>query len=203
MRLAGKHALVTGAQQGIGRATVLALAREGADVAINWLDDKAAAERLAGEVKAAGRKAFTTQGDVSKSKEVDRMVADADAALGGLDVLVNNAGVFPRSPFLDLSESEWDQVLDINLKGSFLCAQAVARRMVADGRRGAIVNISSSSVRGNALGVHYGAGPCRQRNPGQCGCPGDYRYGTTALPVFGKRNAGAIAAGAVGQHGAT
>jgi NAD(P)-dependent dehydrogenase (short-subunit alcohol dehydrogenase family) len=157
MRLAGKHALVTGAQQGIGRATVLALAREGADVAINWLDDKAAAERLAGEVKAAGRKAFTTQGDVSKSKEVDRMVADADAALGGLDVLVNNAGVFPRSPFLDLSESEWDQVLDINLKGSFLCAQAVARRMVADGRRGAIVNISSSSVRGNALGVHYAA----------------------------------------------
>jgi 3-oxoacyl-[acyl-carrier protein] reductase len=157
MRLAGKHALVTGAQQGIGRATVLALAREGADVAINWLDDKAAAERLAGEVKAAGRKAFTTQGDVSKSKDVDRMVADADAALGGLDVLVNNAGVFPRSPFLDLSESEWDQVLDINLKGSFLCAQAVARRMVADGRRGAIVNISSSSVRGNALGVHYAA----------------------------------------------
>jgi NAD(P)-dependent dehydrogenase (short-subunit alcohol dehydrogenase family) len=157
MRLAGKHALVTGAQQGIGRATVLALAREGADVAINWLDDRAAAERLAGEVKAAGRKAFTTQGDVSKSKEVDRMVADADAALGGLDVLVNNAGVFPRSPFLDLSESEWDQVLDINLKGSFLCAQAVARRMVADGRRGAIVNISSSSVRGNALGVHYAA----------------------------------------------
>ncbi len=157
MRLAGKHALVTGAQQGIGRATVLALAREGADVAINWLDDRAAAERLAGEVKAAGRKAFTTQGDVSKSKDVDRMVADADAALGGLDVLVNNAGVFPRSPFLDLSESEWDQVLDINLKGSFLCAQAVARRMVADGRRGAIVNISSSSVRGNALGVHYAA----------------------------------------------
>ena len=157
MRLAGKHALVTGAQQGIGRATVLALAREGADVAINWLDDRAAAERLAGEVRAAGRKAFTTQGDVSKSKEVDRMVADADAALGGLDVLVNNAGVFPRSPFLDLSESEWDQVLDINLKGSFLCAQAVARRMLADGRRGAIVNISSSSVRGNALGVHYAA----------------------------------------------
>jgi 3-oxoacyl-[acyl-carrier protein] reductase len=157
MRLAGKHALVTGAQQGIGRATVLALAREGADVAINWLDDRAAAERLAGEVRAAGRKAFTTQGDVSKSKEVDRMVADADAALGGLDVLVNNAGVFPRSPFLDLSESEWDQVLNINLKGSFLCAQAVACRMVACGRLGAIVNISSSSVRGNALGVHYAA----------------------------------------------
>ena len=157
MRLADKHALVTGAQQGIGRATVLALAREGADVAINWLDDRPAADRLAEEVEAIGRKAFTVQGDVSNSKEVKRMVSSANAALGGLDILVNNAGVFPRSPFLDLVESEWDQVLDINLKGSFLCAQAVAHRMVADGRGGAIVNISSSSVRGNPLGVHYAA----------------------------------------------
>ena len=157
MRLADKRALVTGAQQGIGRATVLALAHEGADVAINWLDDRPAADRLAEEVEAMGRKAFTVQGDVSNSKEVNRMVASAYAALGGLDILVNNAGVFPRSPFLDLAESEWDQVLDINLKGSFLCAQAVAHRMVADGRRGAIVNISSSSVRGNPLGVHYAA----------------------------------------------
>ena len=157
MRLADKRALVTGAQQGIGRATVLALAREGADVAINWLDDRPAADRLAEEVEAMGRKAFTVQGDVSNSKEVNRMVSSAYAALGGLDILVNNAGVFPRSPFLDLAESEWDQVLDINLKGSFLCAQAVAHRMVADGRRGAIINISSSSVRGNPLGVHYAA----------------------------------------------
>jgi NAD(P)-dependent dehydrogenase (short-subunit alcohol dehydrogenase family) len=157
MRLAGKHALVTGAQQGIGRATVLALAREGADVAINWLDDRPAADKLAQDVEAIGRKAFTVQGDVSNSKEVNRMVSSACAALGGLDILVNNAGVFPRSPFLDLAESEWDQVLDINLKGSFLCAQAVAHRMVADGRGGAIVNISSSSVRGNPLGVHYAA----------------------------------------------
>jgi 3-oxoacyl-[acyl-carrier protein] reductase len=157
MRLADKRALVTGAQQGIGRATVLALAREGADVAINWLDDRPAADRLAEEVEAIGRKAFTVQADVSNSKEVNRMVSSAYAALGGLDILVNNAGVFPRSPFLDLAESEWDQVLDINLKGSFLCAQAVAHRMVADGRSGAIVNISSSSVRGNPLGVHYAA----------------------------------------------
>jgi NAD(P)-dependent dehydrogenase (short-subunit alcohol dehydrogenase family) len=157
MRLAGKRALVTGAQQGIGRATVLALAREGADVAINWLDDRAAADRLATEVKALGRSAFTVQGDVSNSEDVNRMVASAHSALGGLDILVNNAGVFPRSSFLELTENEWDQVLRINLKGSFLCAQTVARRMVAEGRRGAIVNISSSSVRGNPLGVHYSA----------------------------------------------
>ena len=157
MRLAGKHALVTGAQQGIGRATVLALAREGADVAINWLDDRAAVDRLAAEVKSMGRNAFTVQGDVSNIKDVNRMVDAAYAALGGLDILVNNAGVFPRSPFLELAENEWDHVLSINLKGSFLCAQAIARRMVGDGRRGAIVNIFSSSVRGNPLGVHYAA----------------------------------------------
>jgi len=157
MRLAGKHALVTGAQQGIGRATVLALAREGADVAINWLDDRTAVDRLAAEVKSMGRNAFTVQGDVSNIKDVNRMVDAAYAALGGLDILVNNAGVFPRSPFLELAENEWDHVLSINLKGSFLCAQAIARRMVGDGRRGAIVNISSSSVRGNPLGVHYAA----------------------------------------------
>jgi NAD(P)-dependent dehydrogenase (short-subunit alcohol dehydrogenase family) len=157
MKLAGKRALVTGAQQGIGRATVLALARAGADVAINWLDDQAATDRLAGEVKKAGRNAFTVQGDVSNSKDVERMVAAAHAALGGIDILVNNAGVFPRSPFLELAETQWDHVIDVNLKGTFLCTQAVARRMVADGRGGAIVSLSSSSVRGNPLGVHYAA----------------------------------------------
>lgn len=155
MRLAGKRALVTGAQQGIGRATVLALAREGADVAINWLDGEAAAGTLAGEVRSLGRRAVTVQGSVASATEVARFVAEASDALGGLDILVNNAGVFPRSAFLDLAEAEWDQVLGVNLKGSFLVAQAVARRMVAAGTRGAIVNISSSSVRGHPLGVHY------------------------------------------------
>lgn len=157
MQLAGKRSLVTGAQQGIGRATVIGLAKAGADVAINWLDDKAAAESVADEVRKLGRVAVLVQGSVGSSGEVNRIVAEAHAGLGGIDVLVNNAGVFPRSPFLELSEAEWDQVLGINLKGSFLVAQAVARRMLADGRRGAIVNLSSSSVRGHALGVHYAA----------------------------------------------
>lgn len=157
MQLAGKRSLVTGAQQGIGRATVIGLAKAGADVAINWLDDKAAAESVADEVRKLGRVAVLVQGSVGSSGEVNRIVAEAHAGLGGIDVLVNNAGVFPRSPFLELSEAEWDQVLGINLKGSFLVAQAVARRMLADGRRGAIVNLSSSSVRGHVLGVHYAA----------------------------------------------
>jgi 3-oxoacyl-[acyl-carrier protein] reductase len=157
MRLEGKRALVTGAQQGIGRAAVLALAREGADVAINWFEKETEAKQLAEEVRALKRSSLTVQGDVSKGVDVTRLVDEAYRGLGGLDILINNAGVFPRSPFLQLTEAEWDHVLDVNLKGSFLVAQAVARKMVADGTKGAIVNLSSSSVRGHVLGVHYAA----------------------------------------------
>ena len=134
LELEGRCAFVTGAQQGIGRATGLALAKAGADVCINWLDDRAAAEGLAAEVAALGRKAPLVQGSVATSDEVARIVGEADTALGGIDVLINNAGIFPRSQFLELAETEWDHVLGVNLKGSFLVAQAVARRMVASGR---------------------------------------------------------------------
>lgn len=157
MTLHTKKALVTGAQQGIGSATALALARAGADVAINWLDNRDAADSVAREVSALGRKATLVQGSVGDKASAERIVAEAHAGLGSIDVLVNNAGVFPRSKFLELAEAEWDQVLGVNLKGSFLVAQAVAKRMVAEGRKGAIVNISSSSVRGHPLGVHYAA----------------------------------------------
>lgn len=157
MRLAGKVALVTGAQQGIGRAIAVALAREGADVAVNFLDDRAAGERVAGLVRGLGRKAIAVEGDVARIRDVEAMVAAVGSGLGPPDVLVNNAGVFPRSEFLELAEREWDHVLGVNLKGSFLCAQATARAMVAAGRPGAIVNISSSAIRGDARGVHYSA----------------------------------------------
>jgi NAD(P)-dependent dehydrogenase (short-subunit alcohol dehydrogenase family) len=155
MRLEGKVALVTGAQQGIGRAIAVALARDGADVGVNFLDDASAAEGVAGEIRGLGRRAITVQGDVSQAASVESMVKTVVDALGPPDVLVNNAGVFPRAAFLELPEREWDHVLGINLKGSFLCAQAVARALVAAGRPGAIVNISSSAVRGDPRGVHY------------------------------------------------
>ncbi len=157
LALAGKRALVTGAQQGIGKASVLALAGGGASVAINWLDDAAAADAIAAEVREIGGDAVTVQGSVADKTEASRIVAEASDGLGGLDVVVNNAGVFPRSEFLDLDDAEWDHVLGVNLKGSFLIAQAAARQMVANGTPGAIVNISSSSVRGHVLGVHYSA----------------------------------------------
>jgi NAD(P)-dependent dehydrogenase (short-subunit alcohol dehydrogenase family) len=153
----GRVALVTGAQQGIGRATAVALARAGADVALNYLDDRAATEKAASEIRAMGRRALLVQADISRAAEVDAMVAAVGQGLGVPDILVNNAGVYPRSPFLELAEREWDFVLGVNLKGSFLCAQAVARALVAAGRRGAIINIASQAIRGAPLGVHYTA----------------------------------------------
>ena len=139
MRLAGKIALVTGAQQGIGRGIALALAREGADVGINCLDDWTAAERVAVDIRGLGRRTVVVAGDVSRAADAQAMVDAVDRDLGGLDVLVNNAGVFPRVDFLAMRESDWDHVLDVNLKGGFLCAQAAARAMIAGHRAGAIV----------------------------------------------------------------
>jgi NAD(P)-dependent dehydrogenase (short-subunit alcohol dehydrogenase family) len=157
MRLVGKVALVTGAQQGIGRAVAVALAREGADVGVNYLDDRQAAERVAGEVRGASRRACLVPGDVARANDAEAMVSAVARELGTPAILVNNAGVFPRVDFLAMSEADWDHVLDVNLKGSFLCAQAAARRMVDAGLSGAIVNLSSVAMRGTPLGVHYAA----------------------------------------------
>jgi len=157
MRLRGKIALVTGAQQGIGRGIALAFAREGADVAVNYLDDRAAAEKVMQEVYAAGQRAVLVQADVARPTDAQTMVAQVLSELGGLDVLVNNAGVYPRVPFLEMRETDWDLVLDVNLKGGFFCAQAAARAMVAAGRRGSIINMASQAIRGAVRGVHYSA----------------------------------------------
>ncbi|HZQ38669.1 MAG TPA: SDR family NAD(P)-dependent oxidoreductase [Dehalococcoidia bacterium] len=150
--------LVTGAQQGIGAATALAFARTGAAVAINWLDDADGAERVADGVRDTGGRAMLVQGDVSRAGDVHRLVESAERELGPVDVLVNNAGIFPRSPFLDITEAEYDRVLGVNLKGTFLCAQSVARRLAALGLEGAIICISSQAAyRGSVRGAHYTA----------------------------------------------
>ena len=155
MRLAGKVALVTGAQQGIGRAIALAYGREGASVVVNYLDDQAAAGAVAAQIRACGCQAVVIQGDVSHAEDVQQMI-EAGTALGGIDILVNNAGIFPRVEFLAMSEGQWDAVLNVNLKGTFLCTQAVARQLVARGQHGAVINLASGAAfRSSPRGVHY------------------------------------------------
>jgi NAD(P)-dependent dehydrogenase (short-subunit alcohol dehydrogenase family) len=156
MQCAGKIVLVTGAQQGIGAAMAQEFATAGADVAINWLDDEAAMQRVVQMVRAAGRRALPVQADVTQIAAVRAMVASVERDLGPVDILVNNAGVFPRVPFLDMTERDWDYVLDVNLKGAAFCAQAVAQAMVAAARPGALINLTSGAAyRGSPRGVHY------------------------------------------------
>jgi NAD(P)-dependent dehydrogenase (short-subunit alcohol dehydrogenase family) len=156
MQCAGKVVLVTGAQQGIGRATALAFAEAGADVAVNWLDNADAARQVAEIVRGKGRRCETVQANVARQAQVAAMVETAEKALGPIDVLVNNAAVFPRVPFLEMTEDDWDYVLDVNLKGSFFCAQAAAKSMVTRGRAGAIINLTSGAAyRGSPRGTHY------------------------------------------------
>jgi NAD(P)-dependent dehydrogenase (short-subunit alcohol dehydrogenase family) len=158
MQLGGKVVLVTGAQQGIGRAMALEFAAAGADVAINWLDQESAAQAIAGQLRAQGRRALLVQGDIGRLEHVQAMVSSAREGLGPIDVLINNAGVFPRVPFLDMTERDWDYVVDVNLKGSCFCAQYVARTMISTGRPGSIINIASgAALRGSPRGVHYSA----------------------------------------------
>ena len=156
--LAGKAALVTGAQQGIGAAIAIALAQAGADVAINYLDGLADAEAVAAAVRATGQRALLVPGDVSSSGGPAALVDATVAAFGKIDILVNNAGVFPRVPFLEMKESDWDFVHSINLKATCFCAQAAARSMVAAGIQGTIVSLASSAIFGaSPRGVHYAA----------------------------------------------
>lgn len=158
MKLAGKVALVTGAQQGIGAAIARALAGEGADVALTWLDDQAGAEAVAADIRKAGCRAHLIEVDVARLPEIEAMVAETVQTLGTPDVLVNNAGVYPRVPLLEMRESDWDHVLDINLKAGCFATIAVAKALIAAGRKdGAVINLSSSAVRGTVRGVHYSA----------------------------------------------
>jgi len=155
MRCEGKIVLVTGAQRG-GRAVALRFAHEGADVALNFLDDQPAAEAGAAQIAALGRRCCVIQGDISQPAEVRRLVATAERELGPIDVLVNNAGIFPRAPFLELTEETWDAVLDTNLKGTFVCAQEVTRRMVAAQRPGVVINLASGApYRGSLRATAY------------------------------------------------
>jgi NAD(P)-dependent dehydrogenase (short-subunit alcohol dehydrogenase family) len=156
--LTGKAALVTGAQQGIGAAIAIALAKQGADVAINYLDGLAEAEAVAAAVRAAGQLAVLVPGDVSAADAPGKLVDATVAAFGKIDILVNNAGVFPRVPFLDMTVADWDFVHTINLRATCFIAQAAARAMIAARIQGSIVSLASSAIFGaSPRGVHYAA----------------------------------------------
>ncbi len=155
MRLAGKVALVTGAQQGIGKAVALGFGREGADVVVNYLDDQVAGEAIVKSIRESGRRATAVPGSVAQLGDVRAMV-EAGSAFGGIDILVNNAGIFPRVDFLQMTEAQWDEVLNVNLKGTFFCTQTVVRHLVEHGRPGAVINLASSAAfRSSPRGVHY------------------------------------------------
>ena len=142
--LADRVALVTGGGRGVGQGIALALARAGARVGINYSRSRDAAEETAAEIRRLGGDAMTVRADVSVSAEVSTMIREVVDRLGTLDVLVNNAGVQTWSPLLEVTEADWDRVIDVNLKGCFLCTQAAARYM-KDRGGGAIVNIGSGS----------------------------------------------------------
>ncbi|MFO1398690.1 MAG: SDR family NAD(P)-dependent oxidoreductase [Burkholderiales bacterium] len=146
MELEGKVAIVTGAGRGIGEGIARVLAREGARVVVNNDRNRADAERVVEAITAAGGQAIAIRADVSRKSDVEALVAQTLAAFGTIDILVNNAGIeVPPSLVRDLPEAQWDRVLGVNLKGAFLCAQAVLPTMMAN-RRGKIVNIASTAA---------------------------------------------------------
>jgi NAD(P)-dependent dehydrogenase (short-subunit alcohol dehydrogenase family) len=140
--LEGQVALVTGAAKRIGRSIALRLAAEGADVVVNYATSKAEAEELVREIQGSGRRAIAVEANVSRRAHVQKLFAAAEKEFGRLDILVNNAGMFFAAKFEELTEEQWDRIMNANLKSQFLCAQAAAPIMKRQGR-GRIINLSS------------------------------------------------------------
>jgi 3-oxoacyl-[acyl-carrier protein] reductase len=153
----GKIALVTGASRGIGQATALALARHGADVAVNYREQAEGARHTLEQVQALGRKALVVQADVSRAADVERMVGEVERGLGPVDILVNNAGWARHQALEEITEEDWDLVVGVNLKSVFLVTRALLPGMRERGW-GRVVNISSGAAQtGGIVGIHYTA----------------------------------------------
>ncbi|MBW4542401.1 MAG: 3-oxoacyl-[acyl-carrier-protein] reductase [Myxacorys chilensis ATA2-1-KO14] len=156
-QLQGKVAIVTGASRGIGRATALALAAEGAQVVVNYASSSGAAESVVEEITAMGGQAIAIAADVSKADQVDALINTTMEKWGRIDVLVNNAGITRDTLLLRMKPEEWQAVIDLNLTGVFLCTKAVSKIMLKQ-RSGRIVNITSvAGQMGNAGQANYSA----------------------------------------------
>jgi 3-oxoacyl-[acyl-carrier protein] reductase len=157
MDFTGKVALVTGGSRGIGRATALALARGGADVLVNYLQNRDAATEVVERIQSFGRRSMAVRADVGNQSEVDGLFAQLDKAFGSLDILINNAGTGSLIPLEKITLDFWESILRVDLTGPFLCTQAAAHRMISK-RYGRIVNISSlGAVRGIDVDPTYTA----------------------------------------------
>jgi len=155
--LKNRVALVTGGSRGIGAAVAIALVKAGADVAVNYRKRADAANAVCGEITGTGRKAIAVQADVSVAADVKRMIAEVEERLGGIDILVNNAAIAHPRKLEDITETEWDEVLTVNLKSVFLVTQSVVGEM-RQRKWGRIINLSSVAAQtGGAVGAHYAA----------------------------------------------
>jgi glucose 1-dehydrogenase len=143
MKLDGKVALVTGSSQGIGAAIAIRLASEGAKIIINYRSDLEEAKGVLNKVEATGGQAYIVRADVSKLEEINNLVREGIDRFSKIDILVNNAGIEKRADFWDVTEEDYDKVVDINLKGVFFATQAVVKHLKETGRSGKIINISS------------------------------------------------------------
>ena len=158
--LGGKNAFVTGSSRGIGSGIAKALATAGANVAVNCVSNTEKCDLISMEIKNMGKDSFSTQGDVSKKADVERIFSQVKEKWGHLDILVNNAGVIDYADFESITEEQWDRVIDINLKGQFLCSQEAVKLMKVNSW-GRIINIASISSGGVGIGFksisHYTA----------------------------------------------
>lgn len=157
LELTGKIALVTGSSRGIGRAIALALAKQGVDVGINYRDRADDAEQVRKQIEKNGRRCVTLQADVSDPSQVARMVETVQKTMGSVSILVNNAGIARPRALEAITEADWDEAMEVNLKSVFLVTQAVLPGMRA-GKWGRIINLSSAAVHvGGIIGPHYTA----------------------------------------------
>ncbi len=157
MRLKDKVAVVTGSSRGVGKAVALGFAREGARVVINYTSNQAAADEAVEAVRSMGTDAIAVKADVARSADVEQLFSSCIDAFGRLDILVNNAGFTRPAMLLKMTEDQWDQVVDIHLKGAFLCSQAAARLM-KEQKSGKIINVMSvAGLVGTVGQVNYSA----------------------------------------------